>query len=53
MIRLYRLLIPFAIVGILFIIAGYIVPDDRLLYFGIVWLIIALVVFLGNQARRP
>lgn len=53
MIKLYRFLIPFAAIGVLFMVAGFILSDDRFIYFGIVWFIIALVVFLGYKAKRP
>jgi hypothetical protein len=53
MVKLYRLLLPFAIIGVVLITVGFIINNEPLIYFGIVWLIVSVVAYLGNMARRP
>ena len=53
MTKIYRLLIPFAIIGIVLISAGFVINNQPLIYFGIVWLIVSVVAYLGNMAKRP
>ncbi|MCG6960602.1 hypothetical protein LJE82_12000 [bacterium BMS3Abin03] len=52
LIKVYQLTFPFSLLAVFFIAIGFILNEHNQVYFGVVWLLIAVIAFIVRKLQR-
>ena len=50
--KYFKLLLPFSALAVFFILIGFLLNDKHQIYFGIVWLLIALIAYTYKKFKH-